>query len=146
MCSCVQGLLLGPLWACHAGIGLDQPFGPRLLLDCALISFGSHPWLCLVLLVADICASPNSAKQLHLVLRGLLEYATHICIEPFLIFSHSCVYLFTIYAVVMLVTSLLCNNFGKGYVHCPPSYVDITCLHFQNSERARIEAGPGERC
>jgi hypothetical protein len=93
-----------------------------------------------------VCASPNSAKQLHLVLRGLLEYATHICIEPFLIFSHSCVYLFTIYAVVMLVTSLLCNNFGKGYVHCPPSYVDITCLHFQNSERARIEAGPGERC
>jgi hypothetical protein len=53
MSSCVQGLLLGPLWACHAGIGLDQPFGPRLLLDCALISFGSHPWLCLVLLVAD---------------------------------------------------------------------------------------------
>lgn len=62
------------------------------------------------------------------MLRGLLEYATHICIEPFLVFSHSCVYLLTIYAVVMLVTSLLCNNFGKGYVHCPPSNVDIT-LH-----------------
>ena len=58
MCSCVQGLLLGPLWACHAGIGLDQPFGPRLLLDCALISFGSHPWLCLVLLVADTMRRP----------------------------------------------------------------------------------------
>jgi hypothetical protein len=54
-----------------------------------------------------VCASPNSAKQLHLVLRGLLEYATHICIEPFLVFSHSCVYLLTIYAVAMLVTYLL---------------------------------------
>jgi hypothetical protein len=41
------------------------------------------------------------------VLRGLLEYATHICIEPFLVFSHSCVYLLTIYAVAMLVTYLL---------------------------------------
>jgi hypothetical protein len=54
LCPCVQGLLLGPLWACHAGVGLDQPFGPRLLLDSALISFGSHLWMCLVLLVADI--------------------------------------------------------------------------------------------